>query len=68
MHHIIYSIMLDIKKIFSEVCDDCIGVILDYVDPIDVLKLIYYNKHHLYLNEESNTKRKITRDSTQSPS
>lgn len=57
--------MLDIRNIFDEVCDDCIGVILDFVDPIDVLKLIYYNKHHLYLRKGSNKKRKITTDPIQ---
>lgn len=41
---------LDIIKIFERVCDDCIGIILDYIDtPHDILKLIYYNKCHLYL-------------------
>lgn len=47
---------LNIRKIFSLVCDDCIGIILDYIDtPHDILKLIYYNKYYLYdLNRNDN--------------
>lgn len=40
---------LDIIEIFKYVCDDCIGIIMDYIDtPHDILKLIYYNKYYLY--------------------
>jgi len=57
--------MLDIRKVLNEVCDDCIGNILEYIDPIDILKLIYYNKYRLYLNKKCNVERKVTTDSTQ---
>lgn len=65
----IYSIihnMLNIRKIFSEVCDDCISIILDYIDtPHDILKLIYYNKYHLYCVSDNNNLINTTTDSVQ---
>ena len=44
--------MLNIRRVLDIIRDDCIGIILDYIEsPHDVLKLIYYNKHHLYCNK-----------------
>lgn len=41
--------VLNIRDIFEFVCYDCIDIILDYIDtPYDILKIIYYNKYHLY--------------------
>lgn len=58
--------MLNIRNIFSEVCDDCISIILDYIDtPHDILKLIYYNKHYLYCTSNNNNVKNKTTDSVQ---
>lgn len=57
--------MFYIRKIFNEICYDCMDIILNYVDPIDILRLIYYNKHYLYLNKECSEERNITTDSMQ---
>ena len=60
--------MLNIRKLIDIVCDDNINIILDYIDsPHDILKLIYYNKYHLYLanDNNNNTGVKETTNSTQ---
>lgn len=46
--------MLNIRRILDDVCDDCIDVIMDYIEsPHDILKLIYYNKYYLYCNKNT---------------
>lgn len=46
--------MLNIRKLFSDVCYDCIDIIIDYIDiPHDILKLIYYNKYYLYYDNDN---------------
>lgn len=55
---------LDITKVFTYVCNDCIGIIMDYIDsPHDILKLIYYNKYYLYNTNENRINK--TSDSVQ---
>lgn len=58
--------ILNLKILFEYVCYDCIDIILDYIDiPHDILKIIYYNKIHLYRLDNNDNKINETIDPIQ---